>query len=209
MSFDFLRRIWAILSRRCIRSCANVVAGQSREIRRYGANAADQPPATIARQPARRAGVGLGATGLVSGQGPGSGGRIFLRCAGRTGIILPATSAACRRASRKSHRVASGEIGRAADAGRNRAHGWLQSVSLEPDIFDDNRHDHSAIHAPVAYGTRGELLKSGKFNVTEAALEVGYSSMSHFSQAFHETFGCCPGLYPLRTPVQKSKDEFS
>ena len=49
-----------------------------------------------------------------------------------------------------------------------------------------------------------ELLKSGKYNVTEAALEVGYSSLSHFSQAFHETFGCCPGLYPLRTPTQKS-----
>ncbi len=48
-----------------------------------------------------------------------------------------------------------------------------------------------------------ELLRSGKFNVTEAAMEVGYSSMSHFSQAFHETFGCCPGLYPLRTPGQK------
>jgi len=49
-----------------------------------------------------------------------------------------------------------------------------------------------------------ELLRSGKFNVTEAAMEVGYSSLSHFSQAFHETFGCCPGLYPLRTPTQKS-----
>jgi AraC-like DNA-binding protein len=49
-----------------------------------------------------------------------------------------------------------------------------------------------------------ELLRSGKFNVTEAALEVGYSSLSHFSQVFHETFGCCPGLYPLRTPTQKT-----
>jgi AraC-like DNA-binding protein len=49
-----------------------------------------------------------------------------------------------------------------------------------------------------------ELLKSGKYNVTEAALEVGYSSLSHFSQAFHEIFGCCPGLYPLRTPTQKT-----
>ena len=48
------------------------------------------------------------------------------------------------------------------------------------------------------------LLRSGKFNVSEAALEVGYSSLSHFSQAFHDTFGCCPGLYPLRTPTQKS-----
>lgn len=48
-----------------------------------------------------------------------------------------------------------------------------------------------------------ELLRSGRFNVTEAALEVGYSSLSHFSQAFHETFGCCPGLYPLATPSQR------
>ena len=42
-----------------------------------------------------------------------------------------------------------------------------------------------------------ELLRSGKFNVTEAALEVGYSSLSHFSQAFCQTMGCCPNLYPL------------
>ena len=49
-----------------------------------------------------------------------------------------------------------------------------------------------------------ELLRSGKFNVTEAALEVGYSSIGHFSTAFHETFGCCPGLYPIRTPTQKA-----
>jgi AraC-like DNA-binding protein len=47
-----------------------------------------------------------------------------------------------------------------------------------------------------------ELLRTGKCNVTEAALEVGYNSLSHFSAAFHDTFGCCPGLYPLRTPTQ-------
>ncbi len=43
------------------------------------------------------------------------------------------------------------------------------------------------------------LLRAGELNVTEVALEVGYSSPSHFSLAFHETFGCCPGLYPLGT----------
>lgn len=48
-----------------------------------------------------------------------------------------------------------------------------------------------------------ELLRSRRCNVTEAALEVGYSSLSHFSEAFHEMFGCCPGLYPLRTPTQR------
>jgi len=49
-----------------------------------------------------------------------------------------------------------------------------------------------------------ELLQAGEYNVTEAALEVGYNSLSHFSAAFHETFGCCPGLYPLKTPAQKN-----
>ena len=49
-----------------------------------------------------------------------------------------------------------------------------------------------------------ELLRTGRCNVTEAALEVGYNSLSHFSSAFHETFGCCPGLYPLRTPAQQA-----
>ena len=47
------------------------------------------------------------------------------------------------------------------------------------------------------------LLSTGKCNVTEAALEVGYNSLSHFSSAFHETFGCCPGLYPLKTTSQQ------
>ena len=49
-----------------------------------------------------------------------------------------------------------------------------------------------------------ELLKSREYNVTEVALEVGYNSLSHFSAAFQETFGCCPGLYPLATSTQKS-----
>ena len=48
-----------------------------------------------------------------------------------------------------------------------------------------------------------ELLRGGRHNVTEAAFEVGYNSLSHFSAAFHETFGCCPGLYPLKTPAQR------
>ena len=49
-----------------------------------------------------------------------------------------------------------------------------------------------------------ELLKTREYNVTEVALEVGYNSLSHFSAAFQETFGCCPGLYPLATATQKS-----
>ena len=48
-----------------------------------------------------------------------------------------------------------------------------------------------------------ELLREGRMNVTQVALEVGYSSPSHFSTAFHAAFGCCPGLYPLATQTQR------
>ncbi len=41
-----------------------------------------------------------------------------------------------------------------------------------------------------------ELLRGGKMNVTQAAMAVGYSSLSAFNKAFVEQIGCCPGLYP-------------
>jgi AraC-like DNA-binding protein len=41
----------------------------------------------------------------------------------------------------------------------------------------------------------GELLLTGKFNVSEVAIEVGYNSLSHFSRAFCQTMGTCPALY--------------
>jgi AraC-like DNA-binding protein len=50
-----------------------------------------------------------------------------------------------------------------------------------------------------------ELLRGGKMNVTEAATEVGYSSLSHFTVAFRETFACCPGLYPLGSQERKTR----
>lgn len=49
-----------------------------------------------------------------------------------------------------------------------------------------------------------ELLSSGSCNVTEAALDVGYSSLSHFSKAFCEVMGCCPCLYPSAHPRRKA-----
>lgn len=42
-----------------------------------------------------------------------------------------------------------------------------------------------------------ELIRTGKTNVTEAAMTVGYSSLSAFTKAFVEQMGCCPGLYPI------------
>lgn len=50
-----------------------------------------------------------------------------------------------------------------------------------------------------------ELLKAGRLNVTETACAVGYSSLSHFTVAFRETFDCCPGLYPLYPAGGKTK----
>ncbi len=49
------------------------------------------------------------------------------------------------------------------------------------------------------------LLREGRMNVTEVAMEVGYSSLSHFSCAFHEVIGCCPGLFPLVPKGQNSR----
>jgi AraC family transcriptional regulator len=41
----------------------------------------------------------------------------------------------------------------------------------------------------------GQLLLTGRYNVSEAAIEVGYNSLSHFSRAFCQTMGVCPALY--------------
>ncbi len=52
------------------------------------------------------------------------------------------------------------------------------------------------------------ILKTGQSNVTEAAMEVGYSSLSHFSKAFAERFGVCPCVFPLNPsllPAPKQK----
>ena len=46
-----------------------------------------------------------------------------------------------------------------------------------------------------------ELIQTGKMNVTEAAMAVGYASLSAFNKAFVEQMKCCPGLYPyLKIP---------
>ena len=50
-----------------------------------------------------------------------------------------------------------------------------------------------------------ELLRKGHHNVTEAATEVGYASLSHFSKAFCETIGCCPVLYPMAKNIIGSR----
>ncbi|MGE9270574.1 MAG: helix-turn-helix transcriptional regulator [Verrucomicrobiales bacterium] len=43
-----------------------------------------------------------------------------------------------------------------------------------------------------------ELLASGRYSVTEVSMEVGYSSLSHFSKAFGEEHGCTPSAFLKR-----------
>ncbi len=50
-----------------------------------------------------------------------------------------------------------------------------------------------------------ELLRTGECNVTEAAMTVGYSSLSHFSKAFAEMFGSCPCVFPLAKAPSKKR----
>lgn len=44
-----------------------------------------------------------------------------------------------------------------------------------------------------------ELIRSGNYNVSEAALEVGYQSLSHFSKAFQQEKGVLPSRYESQT----------
>jgi len=48
-----------------------------------------------------------------------------------------------------------------------------------------------------------ELLRSGGYHKTETALAAGYNSLSDAVNAFNETFGCCPGPYPMVTMSQR------
>lgn len=49
------------------------------------------------------------------------------------------------------------------------------------------------------------LLGEGNMKITQVAMEVGYASPSHFTVAFREAFGCCPGLYPVSTLPSPAK----
>ncbi|PQJ28713.1 AraC family transcriptional regulator [Rubritalea profundi] len=52
-------------------------------------------------------------------------------------------------------------------------------------------------HRELRIDHAANLLLDGDFNVTEAALEVGYNSLSHFSKAFQEEKGQLPSEFLL------------
>ena len=50
-------------------------------------------------------------------------------------------------------------------------------------------------HRALRIDYAAKLLDDGDYNVTESAMEVGYSSLSHFSKAFLKEKGCLPSEY--------------
>lgn len=50
-------------------------------------------------------------------------------------------------------------------------------------------------HRELRIDHAAKLLLDGDYNVTEAAMEVGYNSLSHFSKAFHEVKGQLPSEF--------------
>ena len=180
----------------------NVIVGQNEKSAVDTANPGDHPPATITRQPARRTGAGIGEPVWYQAKALEVAAEFFFVTPGEPELF-------CQR----HQRLAAEQV--------EKVIVLLREKLAEPPTLDEigRTVGCSPFHLSRTFSTTtgmtipqytrqlrmeraAELLKSGKFNVTQAALEVGYSSMSHFSQAFHETFGCCPGSYPLRTPAQ-------
>lgn len=53
----------------------------------------------------------------------------------------------------------------------------------------------SQFHRKLRIERAAHLISVGECNVSEAAVEVGYQSLSHFSKAFRQVMGCVPSAY--------------
>ncbi len=76
-----------------------------------------------------------------------------------------------------------------------------EAVSCSPFYLSRIFTEHTGVSIPKFLRMKriekaAELIRTGKVNVTEAAMAVGYASLSAFNKAFVEQIGCCPGLYP-------------
>ncbi len=76
------------------------------------------------------------------------------------------------------------ELARSVGMCRSKLHCSFRTVyGITPFDYLRNRRLETAWH----------LLNEGKMNVTETSYTVGYASLSHFSKAFKQYFGCPPG----------------
>jgi AraC family transcriptional regulator len=87
---------------------------------------------------------------------------------------------------------------------------WAEGANCSPFYLSRIFTQESGVSIPKFLRMKrmeksAELLKTGRANVTEAALAVGYASLSAFNKAFVEHFGCCPGLYPHGRIVGRAK----
>ena len=149
----------------------------------------------------------VGATGhqssagsLVPRQSLGAHGAVFL-CAKGSGIFLHASETSGPRASRAGEGDSHARSGEPAHAGNVGQEVGCSPFYLSRIFSREVGHTIPQYLRNVRMERAAELLRTGRYNVTEAATEVGYSSLSHFSKAFCETIGCCPVLYPAAKNV--------
>ena len=185
-----------ILNRRFAASFSEKERG---ECSRY--RASDDDAAT------QRRGEPDGASGHQSGAGPlvprkslGANGAVFLYVEGSR-IFLHAPEAPGARASGPGEGDSHARSGEPADAGNIGAEVGCSPFYLSRIFSREVGHTIPQYLRNVRMERAAELLRTGRYNVTEAATEVGYSSLSHFSKAFCETIGCCPVLYPVAKNV--------
>lgn len=75
-----------------------------------------------------------------------------------------------------------------------------QHVGCAPHYLSRQFKKHTGMtlkqkHRELRIDHAAQLLLDGDYNVTEAAMEVGYNSLSHFSKAFHEIKGELPSEF--------------
>jgi AraC-like DNA-binding protein len=90
------------------------------------------------------------------------------------------------------------------------AHAWAAAAvaaelcKSEPTLRRNLRREGSSFRQIVAQErmrAAREMLVSGRSSVAEAALFCGYTSLSHFAERFHTTYGCLPSQVTARAIV--------
>jgi len=93
-----------------------------------------------------------------------------------------------------------GELARAVGMCRSKLHHCFQ------EVFGATPFDYLRVHRLEA---AERMLREGAMNVTEAALSVGYTSLSHFTKVFSNHFGFLPGqCLKGRRSVQRGRSRY-
>ena len=111
---------------------------------------------------------------------------------------------ACIGESRKSRCPPAAKPRGTSHVGRNRARNWLQSIPFKPDILSGGGNDDTAISSSIADGTGGGIVAQRQIQCHRGRDGGRLFEPESLQPGVPRTFGCCPGLYPARTPAQKT-----